>query len=522
MYWRTEKKFETLSSFLNVLEAQQELVKVKAPVSAQFEATEIHRQVIEQGGPVLQFDNALTCSGTQSSMPLLTNVFGTRERVALGLGCAPDELPALGELLAYLRSPQPPKGLKGFIDALPVAKAAWAARPKRLRSSPLIDMPVDLEQLPVQMCWPNDAGPLITWGIVITRPPGKDDPSQYNLGIYRAQVIGKDKAILRWLAMRGGAAHHRLWQARGERMPVAVVIGADPATILSAVIPTPSDVSELMISGVLSGGRPELIPCKHVDLHVPASSEIVLEGFAEPTETAEEGPFGDHTGYYNDPDQFPVFKVSGIRARKDPVYMSTFTGRAPDEPAVLSETMNDVFLPLLKQQIPEVVDLWLPPEACSYRIAVLKIKKSYPGQARRVMMGMWSLLPQFTMTKLIITVDEDIDCRSWSDVMWAVATRMDPSRDLVVLDRTPVDTLDFASGMEGLGGKLGIDATTKIGSETRTDWPEVMRMPEELTKKVEDRWDELFPGGLPKKQNKDQPNDAISPAEKTGSSEGSE
>lgn len=499
MYWRTEQKFENLASFMRELEARQDFVSVNAPVSAHLEATEIHRQVIEQGGPALQFNNVTLKSGQSASMPLVTNIFGTKERVALGLGCKPEELQQLGELLAYLRSPQPPKGLQGFIDAVPVAKAAWAARPKRMKKSSLIDLPVDLESLPVQTCWPKDAGPLITWGIIITRPPGSDDPSQYNLGIYRAQVIGKDKAILRWLSMRGGAAHHRMWQARGERMPVAVVIGADPATILAAVIPTPSDVSELMIAGVLKGGRPELMPCKHVDLHVPASAELVLEGYAEPVETAEEGPFGDHTGYYNDPDQFPVFNVMGVRARKDPVYMSTFTGRAPDEPAVLSETMNDVFLPLLKQQIPEVVDLWLPPEASSYRIAVLKIKKSYAGQARRVMMGMWSLLPQFTMTKLIITVDEDIDCRSWADVMWAVGTRMDPSRDLVVLDRTPVDTLDFAAGLEGLGGKLGIDATTKIGSETRVDWPEVIRMPEEITKQVESRWDELFPDGMPSK-----------------------
>ncbi|WP_068311600.1 UbiD family decarboxylase [Polycladidibacter hongkongensis] len=496
MYRRSESRFPTLQAFTSAMAARGDLVEVAAPVSTHLEATEIHRQVIERQGPALLFQNPQNRAGHKAVMPLLTNVFGTQSRVAAGLGCAPEDFGKLGELMAFLRAPKPPQGLRGLLEALPLAKAALASRPRKRASNTLHDLPLDLSQLPVQTCWPEDAAPLITWGIVITRPPGPDDPRLYNLGIYRLQVTGKETAILRWLAMRGGAAHHRLWTARGEKMPVAVVIGADPATILSAVIPTPSDVSELMISGLLSGSRPKLMPCKTLPLHVPASAEIVLEGYAEPKETAPEGPFGDHTGYYNGVEPYPVYRLTRISAKKDPLYMSTFTGRAPDEPAVLSQSMNDVFLPLLKQQIPEVLDLWLPPEACSYRIAVLQLKKSYAGQARRAMMAMWSLLPQFTMTKLIIAVDEDINCRSWSDVMWAVATRMDPSRDLVILDRTSVDTLDFSSPVEGLGGKLGIDATTKIGVETTREWPQVLRMPEELTKSVEARWDELFPQGL--------------------------
>ncbi|WP_068083663.1 UbiD family decarboxylase [Polycladidibacter stylochi] len=496
MFARSQPRFPTLAAFTQHLAQRDMLQSVAAPVSTHLEATEIHRQVIARQGPALLFENPQNQGGMSASMPLLTNVFGSKERVALGMGCKPEDFKKLGELMAFLRSPKPPKGLRGVIEAWPLAKAALASRPRVAAKNTLQHWPLDLSQLPIQTCWPGDVAPLITWGIVITRPPGPDDPRNYNLGIYRLQVTGKDTAILRWLSMRGGAAHHRLWAQRGERMPVAVVIGADPATILSAVIPTPSDVSELMIAGILGGTRPRLMPCQTLPLKVPASAEIVLEGYAEPHETAEEGPYGDHTGYYNGIEPYPVCRLTRITAKKDPVYMSTFTGRAPDEPAVLSESMNDVFLPLLKQQVPEVEDLWLPPEACSYRIAVLKIKKSYAGQARRAMLAMWSLLPQFTMTKLIITVDEDIDCRSWSDVMWAVATRMDPARDMVILEKTSVDSLDFSSPVEGLGGKLGMDATKKIGAETTRDWPEVLRMPEELVKSVEGRWDELFPHGL--------------------------
>ena len=376
----------------------------------------------------------------------------------------------------------------------PAAQAALRSRPK-IVSEPKAweDACADLSALPVQTCWPGDAGPLITWPIVVTRPPGPDGPSAYNLGIYRMQVLDKDAAILRWLPMRGGAAHHRLWAAQGLEMPVAVVIGADPATILAAVMPAPEGVSELSLAGLLGGRRPELAPCRTIPLHVPASAEIVLEGTVSPTETALEGPFGDHTGYYNPPEVFPVFRLKHMRVRDGAVYLTTFTGRAPDEPSVIADAFLEVFKPLLKQQIPEILDVWLPPEACSYRIAVIAIDKRYPGQARRTMMGFWSLLPQFTMTKILIAVDADIDIRSWSDVMWAVATRMDPSRDLMTVDRTPIDHLDFASPVMGLGGKLGIDATRKIGTETMREWGATMQMDGDIQRRVTDRWRELFP-----------------------------
>jgi 4-hydroxy-3-polyprenylbenzoate decarboxylase len=346
----------------------------------------------------------------------------------------------------------------------------------------------------VQTCWPGDAGPLITWPVVVTRPPGADDASAYNLGIYRMQVIGRDRAILRWLPMRGGAAHHRQWQARGEEMPVAVAIGADPATLLSAVMPAPEGVSELALAGMIGGRRVGLVPCARIPLHVPASAEIVLEGSVAPAETALEGPFGDHTGYYNAPEHYPVFRLKRLVIRDGANYLTTFTGRAPDEPAVMAAALLDVFKPLLRQQVPEILDVWLPPEACSYRIAVISIAKTYAGQARKVMMGFWSLLPQFSMTKMLIVVDDDIDIRSWPDVMWALSTRMDPSRDLMLLERTPIDQLDFASPLEGLGGKVGFDATRKIAAETARDWGVTLEMDAATRRSVGERWQELFPG----------------------------
>ncbi|MDR3373964.1 MAG: UbiD family decarboxylase, partial [Ancalomicrobiaceae bacterium] len=352
----------------------------------------------------------------------------------------------------------------------------------------------DLSALPVQTCWPGDAGPLITWGIVITRPPGADDPASYNLGVYRLQVIDKAAVIMRWLPMRGGAQHHRLWLARAEPMPVAVVIGADPATMLAAVMPAPEGISELALAGIVGDSRPILTPCRSIPLNVPASAEIVLEGTITPGDMALEGPFGDHTGYYNAPDRFPVLRLKEMRLKPSAPYLTTFTGRAPDEPAVMGDALADVFKPLLKQQLPEVLDLWLPPEAASYRIAVISIDKRYPGQARRVMMGFWSLLPQFSMTKMVIVVDGDIDIRSWSDVMWAVATRSDPARDTLIVERTPIDPLDFASVAEGLGGKLGIDATIKIGSETSRGFAETLKMDASVAARVTARWDALFGG----------------------------
>jgi len=493
MHYRTLPQFPDLSSFLSYLEAKGQLREICAPVSTRFELTEIHKRVIASRGPALRMTMPIDGQGGGSSFPVVANIFGTRERVAWGLGTDIRGLETLGALLAWMRSPQAPQSLRQARHMFSVARGALAARPKIVSSRLWRDAEPDFGILPIQTCWPEDAGPLITWPVVVTRPPGDGDPGSYNLGIYRMQVIARDRAIIRWLPMRGGAAHHRMWRAKGIEMPVAVVIGADPATLIAAVMPAPEGVSELSLSGMISDRRVGLSPCKSIELNVPASSEIVLEGTVSPNETAKEGPFGDHTGYYNAAEDFPVFTLKRIRVRDGANYLTTFTGRAPDEPSVLAEALLDVYKPLLRQQMPEIVDLWLPPEACSYRIAVISIVKKYAGQARRVMMGFWSLLPQFSMTKMVVVVDEDIDIRSWSDVMWAVATRMDASRDLMTLDRTPIDSLDFASPLEGLGGKIGFDATRKIGSETSREWGKELKMSPQIVETVSERWSEFFP-----------------------------
>ena len=483
--------FRQMSDFLSFLDSAGEFQQVDTPVNIHLEATALHRKVIADGGPALQL--TAPCNGSKSDFqpPLLLNLFGTRKRVANGLGLKPENLPGLGTFLASLRTPQPPKSLRDAYKLFPMAKAGLNTRPKKTGSNKALEtVDPDLSQLPVQTCWPGDAGPLITWGIVMTRSPGADDPRNYNLGIYRIQVLEKDKAIIRWLPFRGGAQHYRQWQNHGIPMPVAIVIGCDPATLLSAVIPAPGDVSELALAGIFNGAPTRLAPCRTIGMHVPESAEIVLEGEIRPGETAIEGPFGDHTGYYNDAAPYPVFHLNAMRLRKNAVYLSTFTGRAPDEPSVIGDAMTDIFRPILRQAIPEITDVYLPPATCSYRFAVLELDKSYPGQARRAMMGFWSLLPQFSMTKYVIAVDRDIDIRSWDDVMWAIATRSDPERDLLVLERTPVDQLDFASPVEGLGGKLGIDATIKIGAETTRPFAKKLAMPAD----VEARAEALFAG----------------------------
>ena len=496
MHQRLLSSFSDLGSFLSHLSRSGEVHEVGAPVSMRLELTALHKRVIAAGGAVLRLTRPLDVRGEAARLPVVANLFGTRERVASGLGTDLDGLATLGELMAWLRSPRPPRGLGEARRLLPAARGALLARPKTVsRPRAWREADPDFSFLPVQHCWPDDAGPLITWPIVVTRAPGADDPSTYNLGVYRMQVLDRDRAIMRWLPMRGGAAHHRLWQAQGGEMPVAVVIGADPATMISAVMPAPEGVSELALAGMINGRRSPLAPCASIPLHVPASAEIVLEGSVSLRETALEGPFGDHTGYYNSPAHYPVFTLKRMSVRDNAHYLTTFTGRAPDEPSVLGDALLDVFKPLLRQQMPEIVDVWLPPEASSYRIAVIAIDKRYPGQARRVMMGLWSLLPQFQMTKMVIVVDDDIDIRSWPDVMWALATRMDPSRDLMVLERTPVDQLDFASPLEGLGGKVGFDATRKIGAETSREWGVELKMPDEVEKQVTQRWHEFFPGG---------------------------
>ena len=495
MFVRSLPRFADLGGFLDHLGRNDEVATITEPVDMRLELTEIHRRVIASGGPVLRVSHPVTNRGP-ADMAVVTNLFGTRERVAMGLGTDVAGLEALGEFMAFLRSPKPPKSIGAARDLLPVARAALNTRPRATRDiTPWVDLPLDLGRLPIQTCWPNDAGPLITWPLVITRSPGPDDFASYNIGVYRMQVIGQNAAIMRWLPMRGGAQHHRQWLKTGEPMPVAVVIGADPATMLSAVMPAPEGISELMLAGMLGGARLPLVPCRTVPLHVPASAEIVLEGTITAGDEAVEGPFGDHTGYYNPVETYPVMRLTDLRLRQNGVYLTTFTGRAPDEPAVMGDALADVFKPLLKQMLPEVIDLWLPPETCSYRVAVLAIDKRYPGVARRVMMGFWSLLPQFSMTKMVIVVDPDVNIRSWSDVMWAVATRADPSRDLVTIDRTPIDHLDFASPLEGLGGKLGIDATTKIGAETSRSWGRLMTMDADVSRRVDGRWDKLFGKG---------------------------
>ncbi len=486
MTGRDLPSFPNLRKFLSFLETEQEFRTFGDPVDIHLQATALHRKVIEAEGPALLLTKPTRGEMGGFAAPLLVNLFGTRKRVANGLGLHPDHLPALGHFLASLRAPEPPSSWREAHKLFPIAKAGLNTRPKRVAAcKDLEPAEADLSQLPVQTCWPRDAGPLITWGVVITRPPGADDPKAYNLGIYRIQVLDKDRAIIRWLPFRGGAQHYRQWQKTGEAMPVAVMIGCDPATLLAAVIPAPGNISELALAGIFNGTPSRLSPCRTIDLHVPVSAEIVLEGEIRPGETALEGPFGDHTGYYNEAATYPLFRLESMRMRKDAVYLSTFTGRAPDEPSVIGEAMTDLFRPILQQAMPEIVDVHLPPATCSYRCAILKIDKSYPGQARRAMMGFWSLLPQFSMTKYVIVVDPDIDIRSWDDVMWAVATRSDPERDLLVLNSTPVDQLDFASPREGLGGKLGIDATVKIGAETTRAFAEKLEMPIDIEDSAE-------------------------------------
>ncbi|MBC2886365.1 UbiD family decarboxylase [Ochrobactrum sp. CM-21-5] len=492
--------YDCLQSFMTELEKRGDLVRIMRPVSLVHEITEIHRRVLEADGPALLFQNPVDANGHLHAMPLLANLFGSQRRIAWGLGRSLEELPLLAQMLAELRAPTPPRSAGEIWEKLPIAKAALHMRPRRISRAPIHHnvfegQAVNLDALPIQWCWPGEPAPLITWPLVITRAP--DDPSDINVGIYRMQKLGSDRLIMRWLAQRGGARHHRMWQQRGEDMPVAVVIGADPATILAAVMPLPEGMSELAFSGLLGGRRLPVTQARTVPLAVPANAEIVLEGRVSSFETALEGPYGDHTGYYNSVEEFPVMQVTAITMRKTPVYLSTYTGRPPDEPSRLGEVMNQLFVPVVRKQFPEIADLWLPPAACSYRAMVVSIDKRYPGQARRVMMGLWSMLPQFSYTKLIIAVDPDIDVRNWDDVMWALSTRFDASRDVVTIPGTPVDYLDFASPRSGLGGKLGLDATNKIDPETDREWGTVLAMNEETIARVDAIWDDL---GLDRKK----------------------
>jgi len=484
----------TMRDFLGLLEPRGLLRRIERPISMRHEVTELHRRVLEKGGPALLLEQPLHADGRVSPMPVLVNLFGTVERIALAMGLEPADLPALGEAMADLRAPRPPRGLAGAWAQRGMVQAALNLRSRMVKHPPcqekvLRDGDVDLGLLPVQWCWPGEPAPLITWPLVVTRAP--DDPADVNVGIYRMQVLGPDRTIIRWLPSRGGARHYRLWQQAGRDMPVAVAIGADPATMLAAVMPLPDGLNELAFAGLLRRRPSPLARGVSVDLPVPAEAEIVLEGTVSATETAPEGPYGDHTGYYNSVEPFPVMRLSAMTLRADPLYLSTYTGRPPDEPSRLGEAMTPLFVPLARRQFPEIVDLWLPPEACSYRAMVVSIDKRYPGQARRVMMGLWSMLPQFSMTKLIIAVDPDIDLRQWSDVVWALSTRFDASRDLVVVPDTPIDYLDFASARPGLGGKLGLDATNKIGAETAREWGRPLSMDADIVARIDALWGEL-------------------------------
>lgn len=496
MSGRDLQPFRNLREYLAFLDETGDLLRVGAPVDVVLEASALHRKAIESNGPALLLQTPTRDGTKQFAAPLLVNLFGTAKRVASGLGIHRDHLPDLGEFLASLRAPSPPASLGETFKLFPAARAALNTRPKRVSFDRKLEtVAPDLTCLPVQTCWPGDAGPLITWGMMVTRPPGPDDPRSYNLGIYRMQVLDRSTAIVRWLPFRGGAAHYRQWRDAGKVMPVAVVIGCDPATLLAAVLPAPGNISELALAGIFNGAPARLSPCNTIDMHVPASAEIVLEGEVHPDETALEGPFGDHTGYYNEAAPYPVFRLRTLRMRKDAVYLSTFTGRAPDEPSVIGEAMTDLFRPILRQALPEVLDVFLPPATCSYRVAILVLDKAYPGQAKRAMMGFWSILPQFSMTKYVIAVDPDIDPRDWDEVMWAVATRSDPERDMILLEGTPVDQLDFASPRTGLGGKLGIDATVKIGAETSRAFPERLVMPEDVDARAEALFAALMQSG---------------------------
>ena len=472
--------FPDLRAFLGHLEAGGDLARISAPVSLVHEMTAVQLQALRAGGPVLRFEHATAADGARASMPVIANLFGTRARVAAGLGLHPHQVPAFGEFLASLRQPAPLEGARDALSRWPLLRAGLSTRPKLLRASPFPrERLADLAALPAQTPWPEDAGPLITWPVVLTRPYGSaaNEVGRYNLGVYRLQLLAADRLILRWLPQRGGAAHARSWAAAGQPMPVVVALGCDPATLLAAALPLPEHVSELSFSAILRGDRTELAPATTVPMLAPARAELLIEGLVHPGEVALEGPYGDHTGYYNAAEPFPVLRVTAIHARRDPLYLSTVTGRPPDEPSVIGEVFNDLTLPLVKAQIPEVLDLYLPPAACSYRLAVVRIAKRYPGQARRVMLALWGMLPQFSYTKAIVVVDDDIDARDWDDVLWAMSTRMDPARDLLLLDGTPMDYLDFSSPREGLAGKLGIDATSKIGAETARPWGRAMRMP---------------------------------------------
>ncbi len=484
-------KYDDLRDFLRQLEQLGELKRIKQEVDPHLEITEICDRTLRGNGPALLFESV-----KGSELPLLGNLFGTPRRVALGMG--KDSVSALrevGELLAQLKEPEPPRGIKEAVHKLPIFKKVLDMAPKAIKGAPCQELvfegeEVDLGRLPIQTCWPGDVAPLITWGLVITRGPNK--PRQ-NLAIYRMQVLGRNRVIMRWLAHRGGALDYRDWQQAhpGKPFPIAVALGADPATLLGAVTPVPDSLSEYAFAGLLRGSRTQVTQALGSGLQVPASAEIVLEGHLCPDDMADEGPYGDHTGYYNEVDRFPVLTIDRITSRRNPIYHSTYTGRPPDEPAILGVALNEVFVPILQKQYPEISDFYLPPEGCSYRLAIVSMKKQYPGHAKRLMFGVWSFLRQFMYTKFVILVDDDINIRNWQDVIWAMTTRMDPVRDTTLVDQTPIDYLDFASPISGLGGKIGFDATNKWPGETQREWGQPIVRDPQVVARVDQLWGEL-------------------------------
>jgi 4-hydroxy-3-polyprenylbenzoate decarboxylase len=485
-------KYRDLRDFVSQLEQLGELKRVAAAVSPRLEMTEICDRVLRRGGPALLFENPIG-----SEIPVLGNLFGTTRRVALGMGReSVNELREVGLLLAALKEPEPPKGMRDALDKVGLLKAAlWDMRPRLVSSAPCQEIvqegdEVDVSRLPLQTCWPGDVSPLITWGLTVTRGPLK---SRQNLGIYRQQPLSRNKLIMRWLAHRGGALDFRDHCERhpGQPFPVAVALGADPATILGAVTPVPDNLSEYQFAGLLRGARTEVAKCIGSGLEVPATAEIVLEGVIRPGETALEGPFGDHTGYYNEREAFPVFTVERLTQRRNPIYHSTYTGKPPDEPSILGAALNEVFVPLFQRQFPEITDFYLPPEGCSYRVAVVSMRKQFPGHPKRVIFGVWSYLRQFMYTKFIIVVDEDVNARDWKEVVWAISTRVDPARDLTLVENTPIDYLDFASPVAGLGSKMAIDATNKWPGETARAWGTPISMDAEVKRRVDTLWKDL-------------------------------
>lgn len=484
-------KYADLRDFIAQLEARDELRRIRIEIDPYLEITEVCDRVLRAGGPALLFEKP-----KGHAMPVLGNLFGTTRRVALGMG--QEDVAALrevGRLLAFLKEPEPPRGLRDAWDKLPLFKQVLHMAPREVTRAPCQEIvwegnEVDLTRLPIQTCWPGDVAPLITWGLTVTRGPYK--PRQ-NLGIYRQQLLGRNKLIMRWLAHRGGALDFRDFVAAhpGERFPVAVALGADPATLLGAVTPVPDTLSEYQFAGLLRGAKTEVVRCVSCDLQVPAGAEIVLEGYIDPDETALEGPFGDHTGYYNERETFPVFTVTHMTMRRDPIYHSTYTGKPPDEPAMLGVALNEVFVPLLQKQFPEITDFYLPPEGCSYRLALVSMKKQYPGHAKRVMFGVWSFLRQFMYTKFVIVVDDDIDIRDWKEVIWALTTRVDAARDTLIVENTPIDYLDFASPVSGLGSKMGIDATHKWKGETSREWGTPITRDPAVVARIDSLWKDL-------------------------------